>query len=101
SPRRATLAPVGTRSSWSSDRSASRLRFDHPRADGLATEELDRELVHRVRDVGGGHHLAVGRDQDAGAGLVERRDAPGGGNTAALMSPATQSAMLIAPAVRT
>src|SRR5262249_44210873 len=41
------------------------------RGDRLAAHELHVDLVHRVDDVGRGHHLAVARDQDTGADLVE------------------------------
>jgi hypothetical protein len=46
------------------------------RRDRLTPEELHRDLVHAVHDVGRRHHLAVRRDQHARPGLGEARLAP-------------------------
>src|SRR5262249_37853112 len=44
---------------------------DHVGLHRLAAKELHADLVHRMNDVGRGHHLAVRRDQHARARLGE------------------------------
>jgi len=43
--------------------------------DGLPAEGLDRDLVHGIDDVALLHDLAIRRDDDAGADLVESDEA--------------------------
>jgi len=62
-------------------------RRDDACADRVAAEELDRDLVHGVHDVGRRHDLPVGRDEDPGADLAEDRDAPAAGPDIASLRP--------------
>src|SRR3989442_14699859 len=48
--------------------------------------ELDRDLVHRLHDVGGRHHVAVHRDDDARADFRDCREPAA--NYAPIPSPA-------------